>query len=104
VTVKPTDTPCPNPQAELKFDTNGQDPQAGMELKGSLKVWDGCNPYKFQLFWGDDTPEVVGYLDKDGTYTVPSHIYTNSGTYFLTCYVTDKYGKQNVIRKQMVVH
>lgn len=104
VTVRPTETPCPTPQAEIRFETDGKDPQAGVEINGELRVWDGCNPYKFQLFWGDDTQEVFGYLDEEGYYSLPPHAYATSGTYFLVCYVTDKYGKQNVIRKQMVVH
>ncbi|NTU61782.1 MAG: DUF11 domain-containing protein, partial [Caldiserica bacterium] len=104
VTVRPTETPCPTPQAEIRFETDGNDPQAGMEINGKLRVWDGCSPYKFQLFWGDDSKEVFGHLDKEGYYSLPPHSYATSGTYMLVCYVTDKYGKQNVIRKQMVVH
>lgn len=104
VTVRPAETPCPAPQAEIRFETDGKDPQAGIEIKGKLRIWDGCSPYKFQLFWGDDTDEDFGHLDQEGYYSLPPHTYATSGTYFLVCYITDKYGKQNVIRKQMVVH
>lgn len=104
VMVRPTEIPCPQPQAELKFSTEGDGPEAGKPIEGKLYVWDGCNPYSFQLFWGDDTDEVKGNLDKEGYYTLPPHTYQTAGTYLISCHVSDKYGKQNVIRKHIVVH
>lgn len=104
VMVRPTEIPCPQPQAELRFSTEGDGPEAGKPIEGKLYVWDGCNPYSFQLFWGDDTDEVKGDLDKEGFYTLPPHTYQTAGTYLISCHVTDKYGKQNIVRKHIVVH
>ncbi len=104
VMVRPTEIPCPQPQAELRFVTEGDEPEAGKPIEGRLYIWDGCNPYSFQLFWGDDTDEVKGDLDKEGYYTLPPHTYQTAGTYLISCHVTDKYSKQNIIRKHIVVH
>jgi uncharacterized repeat protein (TIGR01451 family) len=104
VMVKPTEIPCPTPQAELKFETEGENPEAGKPIDGKLYIWDGCSPYSFQLFWGDDTAETKGDLDKEGFYKLPAHTYSQAGTYMIVCYITDKYGKQNVLRKHLAVH
>lgn len=104
ISVRPAEIPCPNPQAEIKFTTEGDTPKAGVPIYGKLYVWDGCNPYNFQLFWGDETGELKGYMDGEGSYTLPPHTYETAGTYMISCFVTDKYGKQNIIRKHIVIH